>query len=84
MSATFNTIDVFIIFIIQINYNGNGGFFSVLSSTLLLLTPSDSAVSEDAGIEPRTVATSALAVRRSNHSARSHPHYNVIQLNLFI
>jgi hypothetical protein len=36
--------------------------------------PSDSTVSEDAGIEPRTVTTTALAVRRSNHSARSHPH----------
>jgi hypothetical protein len=35
--------------------------------------PPDSTVSEDAGIEPRTVATSALAVRRSNRSARSHP-----------
>jgi hypothetical protein len=35
--------------------------------------PSDSTVSEDAGIKPRTVATSALTVRRSNHSARSHP-----------
>ncbi len=35
--------------------------------------PSDSTVSEDAGIEPRTVATMALAVRRSHHSARSHP-----------
>ncbi len=35
--------------------------------------PSDSTVSEDAGIEPRTVATTALAVRRSNHSDRSHP-----------
>ncbi len=35
--------------------------------------PSDSTVTEDAGIEPRTVATTALAVRRSNHSARSHP-----------
>jgi hypothetical protein len=35
--------------------------------------PSDSTVSEDAGIEPRTIATSALAVRSStNHSARSH------------
>ncbi len=34
--------------------------------------PSDSTVSEDAGIKPRTVATSSLAVRRSNHSARSH------------
>jgi hypothetical protein len=36
--------------------------------------PSDSSVSKDAGIVPcRTVATSALTVRRSNHSARSHP-----------
>ncbi len=34
---------------------------------------SDSTVSKDAGIEPRTVASTALAVRRSNHSARSHP-----------
>ncbi len=30
-------------------------------------------VPEDARIEPRAVATSALAVRSSNHSARSHP-----------
>ncbi len=29
--------------------------------------PSVSTVSADAGIEPRTVATSALTVRRSNH-----------------
>ncbi len=35
--------------------------------------PSDSSVSEDAGIEPKTIATSTLAVRRSNHSVRSHP-----------
>jgi hypothetical protein len=35
--------------------------------------PSDSTMSEDTGIEPRTVATSALAVRSSKHSARSHP-----------
>ncbi len=35
---------------------------------------SDSTVSEDAGIEPRTVATMALAVKRSIHSARSHLH----------
>jgi hypothetical protein len=28
---------------------------------------------EDAGIEAVTVATSTLAVRRSHHSARSHP-----------
>ena len=35
--------------------------------------PSDSTVSEDAGIEPRTVATSALAVRRPYLLARSLP-----------
>jgi hypothetical protein len=34
-------------------------------------------VSDGAGIEPRTVAKTALAVRRSNHSARSHPPYNI-------
>ncbi len=32
-----------------------------------------STVSEDAGIETRTVATLTLTARRSNHSARSHP-----------
>jgi hypothetical protein len=41
--------------------------------------PSDSTVSEGAGIDPRTVATSTLVVIRSNHSARSHPQ---TQLNL--
>ncbi len=46
-------------------------FFCTLFNTC---RPSDSTVSEDAGVEPRTYATSALAVRRSNHSARSHPH----------
>jgi hypothetical protein len=35
--------------------------------------PSDTSVSEDAGIEPRTVPTLALTARRSNHLARSHP-----------
>ncbi len=35
--------------------------------------PADSIVSEDVGIEPRTVSTSALAIRRSSHSATSHP-----------
>ncbi len=34
--------------------------------------PSDSTVLEDAGIEPRTDATMALDVIRSNHSAGSH------------
>jgi hypothetical protein len=33
---------------------------------------SDYTVTKDAGIEPRTIATSALAIRRSSHSATSH------------
>jgi hypothetical protein len=39
----------------------------------IICRPSDSTVAEGAGIESRTVATSALTIRRSNHSARSHP-----------
>jgi hypothetical protein len=37
---------------------------------------SDSTVSEDAGIEPRTVATLALTARRSNHLAISYTVYH--------
>ncbi len=33
-----------------------------------------SSVLEDAGIEPRTIASLALTISRSNRSARSHPH----------
>ncbi len=44
-----------------------------LFSTLFIFRPSDSYVSEDAVIEPRTVATLVLAVRSSNHLTRSHP-----------
>jgi hypothetical protein len=40
-------------------------FFYVLYSSLLYLPPLR--FQEDAGIKPRTVATSALAVRHSNH-----------------
>jgi hypothetical protein len=55
------------------------GRFSVLYAMYFIqhcsvCRPSDSAVSEDAEIEPRTVATSAFAVIRFNHSARSRPH----------
>ena len=57
--------------------NLKGGFFGFFfffmydTQHCFICLPSDTTVSEDAGIEPRTVATTALAVRRSNHSARS-------------
>ena len=53
-----------------------GDFFSFVQYIIqhcFICRPSDSTVPTDAGIEPRTVATVALAVRRSNHQARSHP-----------
>jgi hypothetical protein len=49
-----------------------GGFFAFFFmydiQHFFICRPSDSTVSEDAGIEPRTVATTALA-----DSARYHP-----------
>jgi hypothetical protein len=46
-----------------------GGFLRIFSMYCIqqcfIGRPSDSTVSEDAGIEPRTVATSELAFRRS-------------------
>ncbi len=44
-----------------------GIFFSYYIQHCFICRPSDSTVPTDAGIEPRTVATGALAVRRSNH-----------------
>jgi|688.fasta_scaffold2754107_1 hypothetical protein len=41
----------------------------VLIQHCFIYHPSDSTASEDAGTKPRTVATSALAVRGSSHSA---------------
>ncbi len=49
-----------------------GGFF-VFCVLFHLPRPSDSFVSEDAGIEPWAVAILGQAVRRYNNSARSHP-----------
>jgi hypothetical protein len=43
---------------------------STLFNTASTAAPQGSTVSEDAGIGPRTVATLALSVRRSKHSAR--------------
>ncbi len=53
--------DFFFFFLLYVRY-----------STLPHLPPLRFPVSEDAGIEPRTVATLALTARRSIHSARSH------------
>ncbi len=46
----------------------------------LICRPLDSTVSEDAGIGPRTVATFALAVRRSNHLAIDLIHILIVIL----
>ncbi len=60
-------------------FNFNRGFFWFFLfmygiQHCFIFRPSDSTVSEDAGIEPRTIVTPALAVRRNNHSTKSHPH----------
>jgi hypothetical protein len=56
------------------NYNlSPNSFFMYFIQHYFICRPSDSTVSEDAGIEPRTVAASALAVRHSNQSARFCP-----------
>jgi hypothetical protein len=41
---------------------------------------SDSTVSDDAGIEPRTVASLALTTRRSDHFARGDPIHTWLDL----
>ncbi len=68
------SLNFFSLFLLMISKIQKGNFFffffKYVYSTLLHL---DSTVSEDAGIESRTVATLALTARRSNYSARSHP-----------
>jgi hypothetical protein len=59
----------YIICYIHLGANHNF-FFMHFVQHCFICRPSDSTVSEDDVIEPRTVATLALAVRRS---ARSHP-----------
>jgi len=65
-----------------VTFNGGFfGFFHFFIQHCFTCHLSESTVSEDAGIQPRTVATTGLAVRRYNHSARSHP--SRIFINLF-
>jgi hypothetical protein len=54
------------------------GFFMYCIQHCFICRPSDSTVSEDAGIELRTVATTALIVRRSNTRLNiiHHHHYH--------
>ncbi len=53
-------------------------FFSYYIQHCFICRPSDSTVPTDAGIEPRTVAIGAMAVRRYYHQARSHQLMNII------
>ncbi len=59
-------------------------FFMYVFQHSVICRPSDSGMSEDAGIDPRTAATLALTIRCSNHSARSHQKrsYNPTRLDL--
>ncbi len=52
-------------------------FFLYFIHNCFICRPSDSTVPEDARIEPRTVATWVLDVRRCNHSTRSHPENSI-------
>jgi hypothetical protein len=60
-------------FFFFIFFGGFFNFFSYYIQHCFICRPSDSTVPTDAGFELRTVATGALAVRCSNHLARSHP-----------
>ncbi len=55
------------IFFFKYFFGGFFLFFSYYIQHCFICRPSDSTVPTDAEIEPRTVATGALAVRRSNH-----------------
>ncbi len=53
-------------------------FWKYIYQHCFICRPPDSIVSEDAEIELRTVATLALAVRRSSHSTGSHLSYCIL------
>jgi hypothetical protein len=49
------------------------GIFQTFIKPCFFCHPTESSVLEEVWIEPRTVATLALEVKRFSHSARSHP-----------
>jgi len=51
-----------------------GDFLGFACISCTIFNTASSTVPADAGFEPRAVAKLALAARRSNHQARSHPH----------
>ncbi len=59
-------------FLFSANYTLKGDFCCCLST--LFCCPSESTVSEDAGIEPRLLRLKIWQVKRSNHSDRSQPY----------
>ncbi len=72
LSIISNDNDIFFLFYLICQRNTL--FHSSLPNQhCFICRPSDSSVSEDAGIEPMTVPTIAMAVRCCNLSARSHP-----------
>jgi hypothetical protein len=58
----------------RLNFN----FFMNYVKHCFICLPSDSTVSKDAGIDPRTVVTFALAARRSNHIIQLDLIYKII------
>jgi len=59
-------------------------FFMYVIQHFFIFRPSDSTVSEDAGILPRTDATLTLTARRSHHTARSHPRNDFKTLKILL
>jgi hypothetical protein len=61
-----NLLDIWPVFFLILSR----GFFLCYIRHSFICCPSDSTVPTDAGIKPRTVATGALTVRYSNHTAK--------------
>ncbi len=60
------------------NFWGFSSSFMYVIQHCFICGPSDSTMSEDAGIEPRTVATLALRARRSNYLGQPYAKVDLI------